>query len=633
VRRRIAESNQTMPMATLPGFLQRLKQMMAAEALASYSDHELLHGFLTTRDEAAFRALLSRHGPMVFRVCRAILPSDQDAEDTFQASFLVLARKAGVIRKRASLASWLHGVAYRIALEARAGAARRRKHEAQAGKAIRPVAFPDETTWKELRSLLDEQLHRLPERLRAPLVMCFLEGLTQDEAARQLGQSKATLRRNLERGRELLAVRLSRRGFTLSAALCVPLLTGGTASAAPPPGVFVSTIEAEARIVAGKATGAAVSAKVAALTKGALKTMLLTKLKGAAAVLLAVIVLGAAFTVYTYQAPAQELAQVRKTEIVQKSGATPDHPANKEWRELFALKHEDAVTAVAANGTMIAVADEGCRLRLWDARAGKELEVSLRGARFTKPADTLRFMANDGYLVMSGPASGVVRYKLVDGAMVGEYSGLVTLAGFSADLNTLVARDRDRPSRLNLHGNLWTDPSNLSKTTSVVEAPDGVAVAHVALSANGQRLAVAGDDSVIRIYDGRAVRGALRELHKVNLKMGQKLTAVRLSDDGKRLAVIGVNGFAQVTDADGARLCELKGHDGTVAAVAFTPDGSQMATACGKVVRLFDSTTGKLVGQIVGHADSVKVLAFSQDGSRLITGSQDKTARVWVLKE
>src|SRR5262249_52673149 len=131
-----------MATATLGGFLRRLKQAMAAESLTLLSDGELVERFLATHDEAAFQAILRRHGPMVFRVCRRVLPQEQDAEDAFQASFLVLAREARTIRKQESLASWLHGVAYRAALKARAAAARRRECEAAAGPA-RPAPLSD----------------------------------------------------------------------------------------------------------------------------------------------------------------------------------------------------------------------------------------------------------------------------------------------------------------------------------------------------------------------------------------------------------------------------------------------------------------------------------------------------------
>src|SRR5262249_25492247 len=190
--------------------------------------------FLASHEEAAFRALLQRHGAMILRVCRRTLSDEQDVEDVFQATFLVLAREARTIRKQESLASWLHGVAHRLALNAQKAGVRRRKHEAQAANRADSAPLTDEVGWGELRRVLDEELVKLPDQQRAPLVLCYLEGLTQDEAAARLGQSKSTFRRNLERGRERLGVRLTRRGVTLSAALFALLLSECAVSAAVP---------------------------------------------------------------------------------------------------------------------------------------------------------------------------------------------------------------------------------------------------------------------------------------------------------------------------------------------------------------------------------------------------------------
>jgi RNA polymerase sigma factor (sigma-70 family) len=241
---------------TLGGFLQQLKQSMAAESLAALSDQDLVERFLASYDEAAFQAILRRHGPMVFRVCRRTLHNEQDVEDAFQATFLVLARRARTIQKRGSLASWLHGVAYRAALKARARIARRREREATAEEGAERASLPEDIGWKELRSLLDEELLRLPEKLRAPLVLCYLEGLTQDEAALRLGWSKSTCRRKLECGRELLGARLARRGVTLSAILLAPLLSECTAVAALPPELLAATAKGLVALAAGKVEGA-----------------------------------------------------------------------------------------------------------------------------------------------------------------------------------------------------------------------------------------------------------------------------------------------------------------------------------------------------------------------------------------
>src|SRR5690242_16411189 len=198
--------------------LLRHIRTVAAPA-AGLSDRELVERFAAGRDEAAFAALLLRHGPMVLCVCRRVLADWHDAEDAFQATFLVLARKAGSLRAGGSVAGWLHGVAYRLALKARVSAARRREREGRA--AARPPGDPlAEVSVREAQAILDDELARLPEKFRAPLVLCCLEGLARDEAAARLGWPAGLLKSRLEQARERLRGRLARRGLALS----VPLL-------------------------------------------------------------------------------------------------------------------------------------------------------------------------------------------------------------------------------------------------------------------------------------------------------------------------------------------------------------------------------------------------------------------------
>jgi RNA polymerase sigma factor (sigma-70 family) len=185
-----------MATANVSDFLRRLTRGMVAETLADQSDRQLVEQLIAGRGEAVFEAILRRHGAMVYRVCRRVLQHHQDAEDAFQATFLVLAQRLRTVRKHASLASWLHGVALRLALEAKAGAATRRRHEARAS--VCRTMPPDDVSWGEVRAVLDAELAALPEKWRLPLVLCFLEGRTQDEAAAQLGWGPRTLRRRLE---------------------------------------------------------------------------------------------------------------------------------------------------------------------------------------------------------------------------------------------------------------------------------------------------------------------------------------------------------------------------------------------------------------------------------------------------
>jgi RNA polymerase sigma factor (sigma-70 family) len=203
--------------------VRQLRQAVHAPTQTAAADCELLRRFAIGREEAAFEALLRRHGSMVLRVAQRLLHHRQDAEDVFQATFLTLAGKAASIRQGASVGCWLHGVARHLALQTKSAAVRRATHETHAEQ--RTVADPLAViTVREAQATLDEELARLPERPRAALVLCYLEGATQDEAARQLGWSSATLRRRLEQGRHLLRVRLARRGLTLSAALLGALL-------------------------------------------------------------------------------------------------------------------------------------------------------------------------------------------------------------------------------------------------------------------------------------------------------------------------------------------------------------------------------------------------------------------------
>src|SRR5262245_17313414 len=242
----------------------------AACPLAEQSDQELLQDFAANHDEAAFAALVRRHGPTVLGVCRRVLGHAQDAEDAFQATFLVLARQAGSIRRQGSLASWLHGVSLRVALKARRAAARRRRHEGCAGPA--GVIAPAELPWGDVQAALDEEIAALPAIYRSVFVLCALEGHSKTEAAGQLGLKAGTVSSRLAGARRRLQQRLVRRGITLGALTVL--------SAAAVPGAVAGGL-ARAAVLArlGQACGGGVSAQAQALAKGAMTGMVAHKLK------------------------------------------------------------------------------------------------------------------------------------------------------------------------------------------------------------------------------------------------------------------------------------------------------------------------------------------------------------------
>lgn len=252
------------------------------------TDARLLECFLATHDEAAFAALVRRHGPMVMGVCRRVLRSPQDADDAFQATFLVLVRKAASVSPPGMVGNWLYGVAYQTALKARAMAERRGARERQVMDSIEPAAPDnDDALWRELRPLIDEELSRLPDKYRAPLVLCDIEGRSYKEAAEQLGWPEGTVAGRLSRARAMLADRLRRRGVILPLAALAALLTQNAASAAVPPATVASTVTAASLFAAGQTTTGAISANAVTLTEGVLRAMMISKLKTAVAILFA----------------------------------------------------------------------------------------------------------------------------------------------------------------------------------------------------------------------------------------------------------------------------------------------------------------------------------------------------------
>jgi RNA polymerase sigma factor (sigma-70 family) len=286
--------------------LQRIRRVVSTLETCKESDQELLQRFVAARDEAAFATLVRRHGPMVLRVARRTLQNEHDAEDVFQATFLVLSRKAQTVRRRESLASWLYGVAYRLALKTRATAGQRRNRERRVTKqtASTPLA---QITLREAQAILDEELNRLPEKFRVPVVLCCLEGLARDEAAHQVGWPASVLKSRLEQARERLRQRLVARGLTLPSGLGAFLLLEGVVGAAVPPALIGSTSKAAITVAAGEAATAVVSPKVAALIEGVVNAMLLTKLK-IATIVLAVSMIGFGASLFAYRTLAGEKA-------------------------------------------------------------------------------------------------------------------------------------------------------------------------------------------------------------------------------------------------------------------------------------------------------------------------------------
>jgi RNA polymerase sigma factor (sigma-70 family) len=267
-----------------------LKQVLEyiQHAGGGQTDAQLLGRFVATRDEAAFASLVRRHGPMVLGVCRRVLGNFHDAEDAFQATFLVLARKAASVFRRDSVSCYLHGVAYHTALRARTAISRRRKRERQVDNMPHPeVAPPEAQDWLPH---LDRELSRLPKNYRSAIVLCHLEGRTRRESALLLNIAEGTLSSRLATGRRMLARRLARCGVSLSGGALAVALSQGAASAQVPMALASSTAKAAALVAAGQMAAASTPAVV--LMKGVMKAMLLTKLRLAVGVVTVMVALG-----------------------------------------------------------------------------------------------------------------------------------------------------------------------------------------------------------------------------------------------------------------------------------------------------------------------------------------------------
>ena len=328
-----------MATAQLGTLLRHIHHLAAGRGEEPRTDRQLLDDFTARRDEAAFAALLSRHGPMVLRVCRRVLGHEQDAEDAFQATFLVLARNAGSIRKREALAEWFHGVAFRTAMEARRRAARRRRREARLQE-LTTEAAPG-PRWDDVQAVLDEEIQRLPPALRAVFVLRVLEGKSGPEAAAVLGIEEGTVSSRLTRARQRLRRRLSRRGIELSALLAALAVTTGAGRAALPAVLARTVLRSGLVAAAGEPAAGVIPSHVAALAAGVTRAMFLTKMKIASVLLLAAGVVAAAAGALTHEIPAARTA------------AEPLAPAAKEEPERPARKPTAGAENQAANAIQV----------------------------------------------------------------------------------------------------------------------------------------------------------------------------------------------------------------------------------------------------------------------------------------
>jgi RNA polymerase sigma factor (sigma-70 family) len=655
----------TMPQPPAMTILRQLRTLIEGETTRGLPDEELLKRFAARRDEVAFAALVQRHGRLVWAVCGRVLQHEQDAEDTFQATFLVLARKAASIRKREAVGSWLHGVAYRIAVRARKMARTRRAKEAMTqGKAAADPAAA--ASWREVQAALDEELQRLPEKYRTPFVLCCFEGKGKTEAAAELGWKEGTVSSRLARARALLRQRLARRGVSLSAVLSALALTR---PAAAPAAVLTATVRSALAYVAGEANGS-VSGPATALARAALRTMVVGHLQGRAvlAFLLALVATGACLLAHQTGTP-QPVAQPPAALHVVAAAAPALQPQARSprtdrygdalpagaimrlgtirFRQLYPMVHRvafspDGRSVAAEDGLSISLYDAatgrvrhklapteryhvedfalskdgkflawaGMPIRIYDAHTGKELR-QLEGST----AVTVAF-SPDGKLLASSNGEDIVLWDTATYRQFRHWRGGEVDICFSPDGKRLALLGRDNAVHL------W-DVGSGKEVCRLA----GHSIRSFAFAPDGKTLASGGMDHKVRLWDARTAK-VLRVLEGPS----GWVTAVAFSPDSKILASAGQDCTIRLWDvATGKLLRAWQGHPWTIRALAFSPDGKRLASGAflGSAVRVWDVATGKELLPIAGHDGSVVSVAFCPDGKSLLSGGNDQTAFVW----
>jgi RNA polymerase sigma factor (sigma-70 family) len=647
-----------------------IRSLTDGPSAATVADGQLLDRFASTRDEAAFAALLRRHGPMVLAVCRRVLGRYQDAEDAFQATFLLLARKAASIRKQESVGSWLHGVARRLAVKAKEHGDRQRVHERRAAS-MRKTETGVQAAWGDLREALDEALQRLPEHYRTALVICHLEGRTHEEAARQLGCPTATLRSRLTRGRKLLRAELIRRGLTLSAGALGAALLVSSAEAASAL-LLDATLKAALQFAAEKATAGAVSTSAAALANEGLKVMGIMKMKIVVMLLAALSLVGVGVGAMTQPAakppeekppaaklaaepPRKEETQVRLDDYgdplpdgaVRRVGtlrfrqgggtACPLFPcpdgktlisgfyggdrticlwdlATGKLLRSFPTGYMNILYALSPDGRTLVETHQGnWEIHLWDVATGKELP-RLERKEGCWP-DSFAFSPDGKTLAVGNVEGSIDLWDLTTrkhSMNLKTPKETISALAFTPDGKTLVAASEKTIA-------LWDVVSR--KELRRLTRPEGIAL--LVVSPDGALLASGNRKGGIALWDlqsGKVIHEWPTTYH---------LSSLVFSPDGKSLASAEGGDdydydFIALRDVNGGKVRRIKARG--VWEVAFSPDGKTLISGhLGGMIRLWDAVTGKENTPVVG-SERISDLTLAPDG-RTLAFSRDVNPR------
>jgi RNA polymerase sigma factor (sigma-70 family) len=671
--------------------LQQVRRLAVSSHDEERPDRQLLQDFVSRRDEAAFATLVRRHGSLVLRVCRQVAHQDQDAEDAFQATFLILARRASSIREGEALAGWLHRVAFHVASKARRAAARRRIHEARV-QPSRPKDPTHELSWHEVQEVLHEEIQRLPETLRAPFVLCVLEDKSRSEAARQLGWHEGTVSSRLARARERLRRQLTRRGVVLSAVLAAVAIAGSEGRAAESALLVGSTVRAGLQFAAGSpAAVAAGSARVGSLVEGVTIPMLASKQKVAVVLLLAgILVAGTGLLIpaasqvppgLTPEPPGRPVAaEVEKEKSPRLDRNGDPLPAGALFRfGSLRGRHDGTIlaSALSPDGKTLATTS-GQSVVFWDLANNKPLRRFDTGeywpfARptlvFSPDGSRLGYVQSNSFGCVWDVSSGkeVARFARKSFADSHDYA----ICQFTPDGKEVVVAEG--PKNLVF----WDLEANREKRTVAVEhvcllSPDARTCVRieppkfslvfsdartgkptgrldavslpgvqwdVAFAPDGKSIAVVDQRKEIQVRDfpGGGLRFSFPLPDSAKYKVRDKdywESQIHFSADGKTLLLATHGGVAHRWDlATRKELPPLRGHVGPVSGIHPLPDGKTVITTGEEgLIRRWDAQTGKELSAPDGYASSLHS-DYSPDGRLAAVGDSRGRLELWDVRQ
>ncbi len=649
--------------------LSQVQRLVTPRETRVHTDAQLLERFVRQRDEIAFAALLQRHGALVWRVCLHRLKREHDAEDAFQATFLVLARKAPSIRKAGSLASWLHGTALRVAMNAKRDAGRRHFHEGRAVPKASSAPGSD-LPWPEVQAALDEEVQRLPANQREAFVLCVFEGKSLAVAAAQLGWKEGSVSGTLARARQRLRRRLAARGITLSALLTGMTLARRSAAAAAP-------LRATLGIVLGDSAG--VPPAVLTLAQGAMNTMFSSRLTVIVTLFLAIVVATGAGAVVRLAAPPanpsnhndqpaeREHHEGEKQTPVDGDG-DPLPPGVLARLGTNHFRQEAKVQSLRYSRDGSVLVSTGDRVtNLWETRSGKQLcSIPLPDA--DRPALAI---SDDGKLFATATTTNVSIFEVASGKKVLGIEDVgkdITALAFSSD-GKVLARTSGPTEIALLDVATGKDVKRLNVPQRV--RVQGLSYDQLSFSADGKVLILAGVQGIkdgivivdfVEVAENKLQRSVVlgggvgpaffQRLAPDNKTMAIAGTGVYSLKDGKELQRLPISPYTSALDysADGKYLVMCTGADGVsiwdvttgkkvdldhlpksfCGAAVLAPDGKTLALAGDNaVIRVVDVKNGTDVHSFKGHRAGLYRVVLSPDAKTAATIGEDNSVRIW----